>query len=105
MAVLRLIVWVGMSLVAALLANVAGTAEVLVGLGVVDEQFTVLAVATGLVARNLDQTPYGLGLAEDGVHFFQGAVRGFGVEQVDDGEDEGVAIARLASEIEKQGKK
>ena len=28
--------------------------------------------------------------AEDGVHFFEGAVGGFGVEEVDDGEDEGV---------------
>jgi hypothetical protein len=31
-------------------------------------------------------------LAEDAVHFFEGAVGGLGVEEVDDREDEGVAI-------------
>jgi hypothetical protein len=30
--------------------------------------------------------------AEDAVHFFEGAVSRLGVEEVDDGEDEGVAI-------------
>lgn len=97
MAKFCLVVGVGVLLVAALLADVAGTAEVLVGLGVADEQLTVLAVAAGLVARNLDQAPDRLGLAKDDVHFFQRPVGGFGVEQVDDGEDEGVAVEpRLA---------
>jgi hypothetical protein len=88
----RLIGRVGVLLVAALLADVAGTTEVFVGLGVVDEQFTVLAVATGFVGGNLDHVPDRGGLAEDGVHFFQRPVGGFRVEEVDDGEDEGVAI-------------
>lgn len=31
------------------------------------------------------------GLPEDDVHFFERAVGGFGIEKVDNGEDEGVA--------------
>lgn len=33
-----------------------------------------------------------MAFAEDGVHFFQGAVCGFRVEEVDDREYEGVAV-------------
>lgn len=32
------------------------------------------------------------GFAEDAVHFFEGAAGGFGVEEEDYGEDEGVAV-------------
>lgn len=66
--------------------------EMLVCLGVIDEQFSILAVATGFLARNPDNRPDGFGLVEDCVHFFQRAVGGFRVEEVDHGEDEGVTI-------------
>lgn len=66
--------------------------EMLVCLRVVDEQFSILAIPTGLFARNPDNGPDGFGLVEDCVHFFEGAVGCFGVEEVDHGEDEGVTI-------------
>lgn len=66
--------------------------EMLVCLGVIDEELSVLAVPARLFARNPDQRPDGFGLVEDCVHLFEGAVRGFGVEEVDDGEDEGITI-------------
>ena len=66
--------------------------EMLICLRVVDEQLSILAIPAGLLARNSDNGPDGFGLVEDCVHFFEGAVGCFGVEEVDDGEDEGVAI-------------
>lgn len=75
----------------ALLGDVAGTAQVLLGVFVVDEEFAVLAVAVGLVSGDGDHVENAGGLVEDGVHFLEGAVGGLGVEEVDDGEDERVA--------------
>ena len=69
----------------------------LVRLFVVDEQFALFAVASRLVAGDCDDGEVGVAFAEDAVHFFQGAVGGFGVEDVDDGEDEGVAVGGLVS--------
>lgn len=66
--------------------------EMFVRLRVVDKQLSILAVATGLFARNPDNGPDGFGLVEDCVHFFEGAVGCFGVEEIDDWEDEGIAI-------------
>ena len=59
---------------------------------VIDEQFSLLTIPSRLIARDFDKGEVGAAFAEDGVHFFQGAVGGFGVEEVDDGEDEGVAV-------------
>ncbi len=64
----------------------------LVRLVVVDEQFALFAVASRFLAGDCDDGEVGVAFAEDAVHFFQGAVGGFGVEDVDDGEDEGVAV-------------
>ena len=61
-----------------------GAPAVLVRLLVVDEQLAVLAVAARLVARDLDDGEDGVALVEDGVHFLERAVGGFGVEEVDD---------------------
>ena len=66
--------------------------EMLVCLGVVDEQLAILAVAAWFLARNPDNGPDGFGLVEDCVHFFERAVGCFRVEEVDDGEDEGVTF-------------
>lgn len=74
------------------ISDSANMMEMLVRLGVVDEQLSILAVAEWFVARNLHQSPDGFGLVEDCVHFFEGAVCCFRVEVVDHGEDEGVAI-------------
>ena len=38
------------------------------------------------------------GFAEDAVHFFEGAAGGFGVEEEDYGEDEGVAISLVSKD-------
>lgn len=93
--VLNMIRRVGMIFVANALLHISDTTdvmEVLVCLGIVDEQLSILAVASRLVACNPHQRPDGFGLVEDCVHFFQGAIRCFGVEEVDDGEDKGVTI-------------
>lgn len=73
------------------LIGVAGTTQVLLSVLVVDEELALLAVAVGLVAGNGDQVEHVVGLVEDCVHFLQRAVGGFGVEEIDDREDEGVA--------------
>jgi hypothetical protein len=72
--------------------DMTGTAEVLVGMSVVNEQFTVLAIAARLITSNLDNTEDGLGLAEDRIHLLQGAVGRLRVEEIHNREDEGVAI-------------
>lgn len=64
----------------------------LLPLFVIDERFSLLAVPSRLLAGCLHQGEVGAAVAEDGVHFFQGAVCGFGVEEVDDGDYEGVAV-------------
>lgn len=78
------------------ISHTTGMMEMLVCLRVVDEQFSVLAIPTRLVARNPDEGPDGFGLVEDSVHFFEGAVCGFWVEEVDDGEDEGVTVTIIS---------
>ena len=67
------------------------------GLIVRDQQLAVLAVAARLVVRDLDDGEPARGtvcFAEDGVHFFEGAVGGFGVEEVGYGNDEGITTGR-----------
>lgn len=47
------------------------------GVHVVDEEFAVLAVAVGCVAGDADDVEDGGGVAEDFVHFFEGAEASF----------------------------
>lgn len=61
---------------------------------VVDQQLPFLTVPPRLVAGDLHQGEVGAAFAEDGVHLFEGAVGGFGVEEVDDGEYEGIAVVK-----------
>jgi len=75
----------------ALLGHVAGTAQVLLCVLVVDEKFAVLTVAVRLVAGNGDHVEDAGGFVEDAVHLLEGPVGGLGIEEVDDGEDECVA--------------
>ncbi len=63
----------------------------LLGLGVLNEQLAILAIPTGLILGLLDAVPDGRGLVADGVHLLEGAVSRLGIEEVDDGDDEGVA--------------
>lgn len=65
---------------------------VLLGLLIINEGFTALAIPSGFVAGDFDDGEPGVALAEDAVHFLKGAVGGFGVEKVDDWEDAGVAV-------------
>lgn len=62
----------------------------LLRLQIVDQQLTVLSVASGLVVRNADDVEDIRRLVEDLVHLLERAVRGLGVEEVDAGDDEGV---------------
>lgn len=55
------------------------------------EELAFLAVHVWFVAGGADEIEDAGGFAEDAVHFFEGAAGGFGVEEVGDGEDEGVA--------------
>jgi hypothetical protein len=75
-----------------LLGDVAGTTQVLLGDLIVDEKLALLSIAVGLVAGNGDNVENAGSLVEDGVHLFEGAVGGLWVEEVDDGEDKGVAV-------------
>lgn len=69
-------------------------AQMFFRLVVVDEQLSVLSVAARLLASVLYDVENGGCLAENGVHFLQGAVGGFRVEKVDHGDDEGVSSWR-----------
>lgn len=66
---------------------------------VVDKEFAVFAVAARFRVRDADNGEDGRRLEEDAVHLFEGAVGGFWVEEVDDGEDEGVAVGWGAGEV------
>ena len=59
---------------------------------VVDEKLAVLAVAVGLLARNRDDVEDAGCLVEDCVHLLQGSIGSFRVEEVNDRNDECVAI-------------
>lgn len=67
-----------------------GPPRVLFRLFVVDEQFSLFAISSRLIARDSHEGEVGAAFAEDGVHLFEGAVGGLRVEEIDDGEDEGV---------------
>ncbi len=74
----------------------AGTANSLVlDLGKLVQQLTVLAVHVRFRFGGPDERKNALCLAEDTVHFLETAVSSFGVEEVDDGEDGSVTIKRL----------
>lgn len=77
-----------------LMRNVTRASLMLLRLLVVDEQFTVLAIPTGFFLGDSHNREDGMRLVEDRVHFFEGSVGGFGVEEVDHGDDEGVAVRK-----------
>lgn len=64
----------------------------LLRLFIINKQFTFLPIPSRLIAGDFHKAEVGAAFAEDAVHFFQGAVGGFGIEDVDDGEYEGVAV-------------
>ena len=55
---------------------------------IVNKQFSILAISQRLVFGGRDHREPAFGLSENGVDFLEGAVSGFGVEEVDDWEDE-----------------
>lgn len=73
-----------------LLGDMTGAAQMLFGILVVDEELSVLAVAVRLVAGNRDDVEDAGRILEDSVHLLQGPVGGLGIEEINDGEDEGV---------------
>jgi hypothetical protein len=81
----------GCELALLLLGNIAGTAKMLLGVLVVDKKLAILSVAVGLFARNRDDVEDTGCLVEDCVHFFQRSVGCLWVEEIYNGEDEGVA--------------
>lgn len=62
----------------------------LFGIFIVDKQFAVLAVAMRFLTGNRNNIKDTTSLVEDGIHLLQGSVGGFGIEEVDDREDESV---------------
>lgn len=61
---------------------------------VIDKQFAVFSISARLNVGLLNNSEAALqarSLLEDDVHFFERAVGGFGVEEVDGREDEGIA--------------
>lgn len=79
-----------------LLGDMTGATEVLFGVLIIDEELAVLAVAVGFVASDGDNVEYVTGLVKDRVHFFQRAVCGLGVEEVDHRKDDGVALGSVS---------
>jgi len=65
---------------------------VLLRLLIINQLLTILTESPRLVMGNLDNSEVGGAFAEDAVHFFKGPTCSFRVEEVHDGEDEGVAI-------------
>ena len=59
---------------------------------ILNEYLSLLAIPPRLFLGDTDGAKDGCRLAEDGIHFLEGAVGCLGVEEVDDGEDEGVAV-------------
>ena len=59
---------------------------------VVDKKLALLAIPSRFIAGDFHDGEVGAAFVEDAVHFFQGAVCGFGVEEVDGGEYESVAV-------------
>ena len=59
---------------------------------VINKRLAMLIISSWLIARDFYDGEIAVALAEDGVHFFQGAVGGFGVEEVYDWDHEGVAV-------------
>lgn len=91
---LNMVLRVGMIFITALLLVMnTNVTEMFVGVCVVDEQFSVLAITAGLFAGNFDHRPDRLCLAENGIHLFQRTVGRFRIEEVDNGEDERVTMA------------
>ena len=62
---------------------------------VLNQHFPLLTVPPRLLFRDTYDVEDGRRLAEDGVHLLEGTVGRLGVEEVDDGEEEGVAVMRL----------
>jgi len=62
---------------------------------VINENFAVLPESSWLLLGDADDAEDGLAFVEDGVHFFEGAVGSFRVEEVYDGENECVAVVVL----------
>ena len=65
--------------------------RMLLRLLVIDEKLSLLTIPSRFIAGDFHDGEVGAAFVEDAVHFFQGAVCGFGVEEVDGGEYEGVA--------------
>ena len=60
---------------------------------VIDQNFAMFSISAWLnigLMYNSEPAFQARGFLEDDVHFFEGAVGGFGVEKVNGGEDEGV---------------
>lgn len=74
--------------------NTSLSLRMFLGLIILDQQLPTLPIAARLIVRDLhDREPAccAFGFAEDAVHFFEGAVGGFRVEEVGYGDYEGVA--------------
>ena len=60
-----------------------------------EQKFAIIVITPRFIGRDTYEREYGLGFAKDDIHFLEGAVRGFRVEEVDDGEDKGAVSSNL----------
>lgn len=85
-------------LLSLVLEEVCASDSLILNITQVAQELAALAVHVRLGLGSVDQSENALCLAEDAVHFFKTAVGSFGVEEVDNGEDEGVSVVvRIAS--------
>lgn len=97
MSILEFVVWVHVDLLGErsallVLSNNAGTFAVLFGILVADQELTILAISARCFPGDLDHLEDGSGSAENRVHLFKRTIGGLWVEEVDDRNNECVAV-------------
>lgn len=79
-------------LLSGVLQDASAANSLVLDFGELVQELAIFAVHVGFLVGGLDERENALRLAEDAVHFFKTAVGGFGVEEVDNGEDGSVTI-------------
>ncbi len=77
----------------------------LLGLIIIDQHLSILPEPPRLLLRRLHHREHIARLRKDAIHLLQGPVGGFGVEEIHDGDDEGVSVEKrsLVEEVGQEG--
>lgn len=70
---------------------------------IINQQLSILPKPLGFISSDFDGGEVGVAFAKNGIHFFEGAIGGFGVEEVDDWEDECVSVGEMVISMEGDG--